>query len=311
MASGDLLPSTDGLLRRMGEALDAGSPLRVHNQGYVRLAPDRPAEIIEKESNNARPSQRRSSARSRQGPPRRQGPSRRSGSPGAAPRLGGLQVRAAFAAQLAELEEAYPGVRVLQDPDGLWLVAESAVLADLSRRAVFLIALPDRAAPRGWGFWLEDDEVRWIGPRHTNFEDGSICAFAPADDAWSAGRPLTTLLDLYTVWALRHLHLERVGRWPGKQYALTGSDPRLQAYYRLVECRDDELCGCGSETMRYADCCKPTDQRLNMIALATFFLRTLQGGFQARKPQAGIVEFAKEREAAPALKDVHIELRSS
>lgn len=121
-------------------------------------------------------------------------------------------------------------------------------------------------------------------------DDGTICAFAPNDGAWAEGGDLRTLFDLYSVWALRHLYLEVFGLWPGKQYALLGP-LALQVHYRLSECKDDELCGCGSETLRYADCCKPEDLKWNRLQLIEHFLRAIPGGFASRKPPAQVADF--------------------
>jgi hypothetical protein len=179
-------------------------------------------------------------------------------------------------------------------------------------KATFLVALPYRFGPGpcAWGFWTAAAETRWIGPRHTNFQDGSICAFSPDDRAWSEGGDLRALLDLYSVWTLRHLHLEVFGRWPGKQYALLGADPRVQAYYRWIECKDDELCGCGSETRRYSQCCKPSDLQWDVIELMGYFLRQIKGGFQSRRPQPSVAGFIEGRSALPKIADVHVQMAS-
>ncbi len=191
----------------------------------------------------------------------------------------------------------------------MWLLAKSSVLPGLDREALFLVALPYRSGPgpRSWAFWTAADQSAWIGPRHTNFGDGSICAFSPDEGAWSEGGDLRTLLDLYTVWALRHLHLEVFGRWPGKQYALYGADPRAQAWYRLREGRDDELCGCGSETRRYAQCCKPADLQMDCIELMKIFQRYVpSGGFSSRCPPPSLVAFIEGRSALPRIMEVMV-----
>jgi hypothetical protein len=151
--------------------------------------------------------------------------------------------------------------------------------------------------------------MSWIGPRHTNFQDGSICAFSPDDGVWSEGDDLRTLLDLYSVWALRQLYLEVFGRWPGKQYGLVGADYRVQAFYRQRECRDDELCGCGSETLRYFECCKESDLKCDVIGAMRLFLQTNPGGFESRKPPPALVSFIENRSALPSIADVHSTMR--
>jgi hypothetical protein len=213
---------------------------------------------------------------------------------------------------VTRLVEAYPTAQTFADDDGLWLLAKSAIISGLAREATFLVALPYRSGlgPRAWSFWTAAGRPSWIGPRHTNFQDGSICAFAPTDGTWSEGDELTTLLDLYSVWALRHLHLEVFGRWPGKQYGLQGADPRIQAYYRRIECKDGELCGCGSETLRYAECCKPSDLRLNVIELMSLFGRQVEGGFAGRRPPTSVGDFISARSALPRIAEVHLLIAS-
>ncbi|MBH5373390.1 hypothetical protein [Bradyrhizobium glycinis] len=194
----------------------------------------------------------------------------------------------------------------------MWLIAKSSIISGLMREATFLVALPYRsgAGPRGWAFWTADGQPRWIGPRHTNFYDGSICAFAPHDRVWFDGGDLTTLLDLYTVWTVRHLHLEVFGRWPGKQYALLGADPRVQAYYRKIECNDDELCGCGSETLRYAECCKQSDLQWDPMQLMSLFLSRVPGGFSTRRPPRSVLEFINGQSHLPRIAEVHLQMNS-
>jgi hypothetical protein len=109
------------------------------------------------------------------------------------------------------------------------------------------------------------------------------------------GGDLRTLLDLYSAWTVRHLHLEVLCRWPGKQYTVLGADPRVQIYYRRIECKDDELCNCGSETQRYAECCKPFDQQWNIIELMSLFPRQIVGGFSGRCLPASVVNFVEGR----------------
>jgi hypothetical protein len=217
-------------------------------------------------------------------------------------------LRDAYEGQVTRLAEAYPTVQAFHDDDGMWLLARSSIISGLAGEATFLLALPYRSGvgPRAWGFWTAAGaEIRWIGPRHTNFQDGSICAFSPDEGAWPEGGDLRTLLDLYSVWTLRHLHLEVFGRWPGKQYGIFGVDAGVQAYYRQRECNDDELCGCGSETRRYSECCKPSDLQWDIFQVMPAFLRQTNGGFQSRRPPPSVVGFIEGRSALPKIADVH------
>jgi len=142
-------------------------------------------------------------------------------SPGAAASLERPVARAFYENDLINAQAAYPGMRVWDQGEGMWLMTESGVLPHLTKAATFLTAINfSNQLVKSWGFWREYAiGVRWIGPRHTNFNDGSICAFEPTDGTWTFGSSLVQLIDLYSVWALRHLHFELFGRWPGRQVA--------------------------------------------------------------------------------------------
>jgi hypothetical protein len=302
-----LAPDTRVLLQEVGTALDENRPLRVKTDGLVVVDRESPTANTTLENGDERQRETRPTARSWERPARREGAARRSRQAGATTRVGGDVLRADYEGQMSRLAVAYPTVRALPDDDGIWLVARSKIISGFLREATFVVALPDRIgpAPRTWAFWDAGAETGWIGPRHTNFQDGSICAFDPTEGAWSEGGDLRTLLDLYSVWSLRHLYLETFGRWPGKQYTIVGADPRLQAYYRQIECKDDELCACGSETWRYAACCKSSDQQQSSVEQMTLFLREIPGGFASRRPPPAVVSFAEGRAAIPKIVDVH------
>lgn len=300
------------MLQQIGDALDEQRRLRVHNHGLVALDQAAPKVTAPKEKYDGRQRKRRSPARSREGTARRKGPSRGSRQAAAASRDGGNVLRKSYEGQMTRLAEAYPTLQTFPDNDGMWLLARSSIISGLAREATFLVALPYKSGPgpRGWAFWTADGQFMWIGPRHTNFGDGSICAFSPDDGTWTEGEDLRTLLDLYSTWALRHLHLEIFGRWPGKQYSLVGADPSVQAWYRKHECQADELCGCGSENRRYADCCQPYDLQLNILEVASLFLRATSGGFGNRQPPLSVVDFVEGKSALPRIADVHLQIVS-
>ena len=256
----------------------------------------------------------RPATRPRKGPARREGAAGRSRQAGSASRVVGDVLRTAYESQVKQLAEAYPTLKTFHDDDGMWLLATSSIIPGLLQEATFLVAVPYQPdiMPRAWAFWTAVATApRWIGPRHTNFHDGSICAFAPSDNAWSEGGDLRTLLDLYSVWTARQLHLEVFGRWPGKQYSILLPDPKLQAYYRWSQQHDhdDELCGCGSETRRYSECCKAADMKLDLAELMTNFLRQLPGGFSTRRPPPSILAFVAGRSPLPRMADVHLQMQ--
>jgi hypothetical protein len=182
--------------------------------------------------------------------------------------------RALYEDQLTKVRTAYPNTKSWPDPDGIWLLSESSVTPELDRAALFLTAISWSArSARAWAYWRESVfTVRWIGPRHTNFPDGSVCAFDPSDLTWTFGDPIVPLLDLYTVWALRHLHLELLQRWPGPQSV-------HHPYERRVEFRPGENCGCGSNR-HYDCCCKTSDASGRKVGQAVNYLTHTRGGLR-------------------------------
>ena len=198
---------------------------------------------------------------------------------------------------MRDLEITYPQTERWEDTGGMWLLVRSAVIDGLDRHATFLIGLPyaPGLGPRGWAYWTYSGQYSWMGRRHTNFPDGSICAFSPMEGVWSEGGNLVTLVDLYSVWALRQLHLELLGRWPGMQH----SNSR---FYRLMEFHDDELCSC-EFGLRYVDCCKSRDRAAflaNPQQLKAEFEQVTSGcALDGRMPPHLISEFIGGRLTAP------------
>lgn len=291
-------PDARFLLQQIGEALDDRRPVEVRDHGLVSLGSAPPALVQEKCHGK----------RQRQGGPpagsRSRSPGWKRAADGTASsqsRVGGL--RAGYEGQLGKLQAAYPTLKLFPDNHGMWLQVESSVMEGLHRKATFLVALPTEPGfgPLAWAFWSSEEGHQWIGPRHTNFFSGTVCAFAESDRAWREGGDLCTLIDLYTVWAFRHLHLDVMGRWAGKQYALAGHEP----YYRRMEFKDDELCSCPSGR-RYRECCKPSDMVLDGLMLKTAFEAAMGRAFRERAPHRKIVDFTNGSGPLPAIEDIHI-----
>lgn len=174
--------------------------------------------------------------------------------------------------QLQELALAYPGTRVWSQDRGFWLCVPAAILPELGRSACFVLQIqptsPEKV--RAWGFWRAGRVgATWIGPRHTNYLDGSICAFEKDAGTWTFGDSLVALLDILSVWAIRQLYVESFGCWPGPQ---ASSYP----YERLIEFQDTEHCGCAKPKGRYSQCCKPRDLSYKPLAIACAHI-TLSG----------------------------------
>ncbi|WP_157700429.1 hypothetical protein [Rhizobium etli] len=120
-----------------------------------------------------------------------------------------------------------------------------------------------------------------------------MCAYHPTlDNAWSPGGDLRTLLDLYSVWALRHLHLAVFDRWPGRQHAMPDAAGRSDPYYRLLQFKEAELCSCGSHR-RYGECCRPHDLKLPF--------RLIQQEFERRNGGCNILDRAAPAEITASI----------
>ena len=267
-------------LADMGKCLDDQAELRVLNGGVVvpgtpTFAPSTSG--VERKDVDAKAT-RRSETRPRPRSPRWERTSGRSWTTSAAAPVVSRHFKKQYEAELSGLGEFYPETQLWYRPDGVWLLWKSRVLNELPRHALFLTGVSYVSLTvRSWGFWAHElSAPLWIGPRHTNFGDGSICAFEPMDHTWTFGQPIVRLLDLYTVWALRHLHLEVLGKWPGQQVA----HYRIE---RILEQRDNEYCGCGASNKLYGDCCKHDDIAETEVADAVQFL------FLPRRPPTEVV----------------------
>ena len=223
-----------------------------------------------------------------------QGSTGRPGSTGGPPGTAASFVRGVRTVDDSErLSRAYPGTRTWSDPDGCWLLSPASLFDGLGRAAAFVVAVPNGAGPKAWGFWRTSSlTVGWIGPRHTNFPDGSICAFAPEDQAWTNADPIEALIDLYSVWAVRQLHLEMFGRWPGRQQF-------FHRFERWAECLPNEICDCGSGA-RYGGCCTSRDLGLNMVREAVRFTNLVKQPI--RLPPLEIALVAVGASAPPPLR---------
>lgn len=267
-------------LARIGHDLDRGIFPLVRNGGIVMPSDAAVPLSLGRESNDDSWKGTRIGSRqevSRQGPPAG-GP----WSPGQTPSIVSGEAVSLYEAELDAIRQAYPGTTVWRQDGCIWLLTDSLLLEKLQRAASFLIAISyTRAIVRAWGFWSDLlSYPRWIGPRHTNFPDGSVCAFEPADRSWEFGESLIELLDIYSVWAVRHLHLELFGRWPGPQSV-------AHPYERSIELAPDELCGCGQGSKEYRACCMKRDLARNRVADAVNFMMRYCGG--QRSPPAAVV----------------------
>ncbi len=257
----------DELLKRIGDDLDRKIYPDVYRGGRVEPGASNPSSSsgIGNKKNDPRKRQAASSdGRGFQGAQARQGSGRQAAPSTASPVLGELD---RDAKELEGVTEAYPQMKARATPSGFWLTGIVKPIRGLSSSATLCVFVPTsrHQLVKAWAWW---DSGLLIGPRHTNFGDASICSFEPRDRTWTRAHGLVRLLDLHVTWIVRHLHLHRLGRWPGDQALHT-------AFERIHENQDEELCGCSSpERHIYRDCCKSKDLLIpNWTVLAEFFSR--------------------------------------
>jgi hypothetical protein len=121
--------------------------------------------------------------------------------------------------------------------------------------------------------------------KHTNFPDASVCAFTPEHRPWPNPDGLLGLVDIYVLWAVRKLHRDHFGWWPGPQLGAC-------AHYRLREFDPREDCGCGSNK-RYGDCHLAADMLTEADAAAAEFRRLFDGNYDDRRPPEHVLEAAR------------------
>jgi hypothetical protein len=279
-------------LARIGASLDRRGAVRVRNGGFVVLNEQTVQSNQSTEISNGKAA-RRSAARPWPGPTRRQGAPDGPWTPGATTPVVGADLETRYEAELGVVCEQYPGAQFTRHEHGGWLLTNSGLLPGLSEHAIILtgISFAGRVV-RSWAFWGHPIAYPvWIGPRHTNFPDGSICSYEPADGSWQFGRALVSLLDLHTVWAVRHLYLREFGRWPGGQSIHFPGE-------RILEMRPDEQCSCADTEKLYRDCCMPRDLLSDRIAHCLDFHRQT-GGF--RQPPLEVVDFVRLNRGLPDL----------
>lgn len=260
-------------LRQIGHQLNRDIFPRICNGGYVNLSmQDGNDRRFKPRKTHERSRTRRSTAGTWQGTTRGQRPANRPRSSGAASPVINQCISEKYKSNLHEVAEAYPGAVAVSTSDCIWLRTDCLLLSGLDDSATVISVLPlyDKS-PRSWGFWSDGT---WVGPRHTNFPDGSICSFEPSDNTWAPGDSIVALLDLHTLWLLRHLHYRCLGWWPGSQCV-------RHPYERIAELKSNEKCGCDKRSGKsYKDCCQLQDENLSLLRLAVNFTITHDGGIR-------------------------------
>lgn len=281
------------ILRVIGEQLKNRVYPNVMEGGFVVPSkPTFPFKPLGKETDDVRSRKKRSTTGSWQRPSSGERETSKPWTSRQASKVIEPSIQAAYASELDTLLDAYPSTQFWHDRDGFWLLTESQLLPNLGRKAVFLCRVSmTRRHVRSWGFWSHSIiDYIWIGPRHTNFPDGSICAFDPNDNnAWVFGEPIIDLLDIYCLWATQHLHLEIIGSWPGPQSANITLE-------RILEIKDDEYCGCGTD-LPYKECCKEKDRAANIYVVLKNYILMTRGGH--RFPPDIVLQFMHKQNHPP------------
>lgn len=295
--------STIDLLKEIGNNLNKDIYPHVLDGGIVKPSENATPSLLwatnEKDNSNEKPRQGQTGPAAGSWPRTegRQGSPDRTGSPSNTPPAVSSALKESYESGLAEVQRAYPSSRVLHREDGFWLLTESSLLPGLSQKAVFLTGIPYNRTytVQAWGFWSGTPLAYpvWIGPRHTNFGNGSVCAFNPSDNTWNPGGSIVKLIDIYTLWALRQLYLQTFGRWPGRQVAHYLSE-------RIVEIKHDELCGCGLATL-YGKCHQQEDlSKMTYAEAVKDFSRKAEN----RAPPKAVVDFVRDKAELPRLMDL-------
>lgn len=282
------------VLKHIGCQLDRQVEVRVGNGGIVMPSDETdPSKTLGGDINHAIKRSRRSTTNPWQRTARWQGAPGRTGTAGTYASIGRPEHGQGHEVP-EEVAVAYPGAKIWHQGHGFWLLTESALLLGEGCPARIATAVCMRTeSVRAWAFWAPSmSRPVPIGPRHT-YLDGAICALDGTDDVWRFGDSLVSLLDLYTLWVFRHLHLERIGRWPGLQ---AGRD----YFERIVEFSSDELCGCDAPKGRYKDCCAPRDSGRDSIAAFLTYHRF----YGARRPPESLIGFVTKGEDPPAISDL-------
>lgn len=218
---------------------------------------------------------------------------------GEASRIGRIDEQAAGVEGLDNLSSAYPAIIKFSN-DGLWIIVMSKPLGRGGPQVTFVVAYPylAKVEPRAWGFWKLGEFPKFIGPRHTNFPDASICAFGPDDGAWKRADGVVALLDLYSTWVIRQLYFQHFDRWPGRQHGAS-------ALYRRTEFSSEEWCGCGSG-LRYGQCHEVSDKLLSEDEAREQHRQKLGSDYGPRKPPKSVIKFIRSGwSKIPSLKDAY------
>jgi hypothetical protein len=265
-------------LRTVGVSIDGGRQPTVFDGGFVGFSDETESEVMTDVAGQE--------AGSQSGPRSGRRARARSGAQAANHAFRSDALEAAHGVGFRILAQHYEAL-AFEDRNGLWVVVTSHPLGRDGPEVHFLIAVPldERLAPRGWAFAKTGPSTQLMSLKHTNFPDASICAFTPDHRPWPNSDGLLGLVDIYVLWAIRKLHRDCLGWWPGPQLGAC-------AHYRLREFDAREDCGCGS-SKRYGDCHLSADMLIDPVSAAAEFKRLFDGNYEDRRPPQHVVEAAR------------------
>ena len=265
-------------LRRLGQAIDIGQPPTVFDGGFVGFRDVAESEVM---TDVAQGQAYRSPTGSWQG--RRARPWR-APAPNHAFRSDAFGI--AFGPEFRRLAQHYAAL-AFEDRNGLWAAVPAKPLGQRGPEVHFLVAVPtdDRFSPRAWAFDKLGSRARLMSLKHTNFPDASICAFPHGHWPWPNPDGLLGLVDIYLLWAVRKLHRDYFGWWPGPQVGPC-------AHYRVREFDPREQCGCGSNK-RYGVCHMAADFLENPLVGRAEFRRQFDCDYDDRRPPGLILDAAR------------------
>jgi hypothetical protein len=275
------------ILSELGQAIDIDRQFQVFDGGRVGIVSDQ----TEKDKENERQGTRGSATGSRQGSA---GSRRPAGE--ARARLGLLDPQVVRLAGLEDLWRAYP-TDFIEGDHGLWIIVKSNPLGNDGPQVTFVLGYPytSKVEPRAWAFSKLGEFPKFVGPRHTNFPDASICAFGPDD--WNRSDGVAALVDFYSTWLIRQLYLQHFGRWPGRQHGAS-------ALYRRTEFSSDEWCGCDSGK-RYGECHEKADRLMSDEEAREEHRRVFKSDYGPRRPPKSLMKFVRSNfKKIPAFRDV-------
>jgi hypothetical protein len=292
----DLSPAQLALIGEVGAALFEGRALQASLNGLISIGP-----LTQSSNEKGNEHVERQGSRGSTTEPRE----RRQGTPPTSDSSRSVLERRNYRAQVAQIGRYYPGTRVWIRDDATWLAVPCCPLGQDGPWAKFLIAIPKRQSARllAWGFWHLGDRVHWIGHRHTNYPDGSICAF-PADGSyWRDGDPLCLFVDRLSEWAFRQLYYVVHHIWPGPQ------EGRWR-YYRLASTQLGECCPRCRGLTSYETCCRAIDEAESRPSDRREFIAEVGCDIGGQHPHDRLIAFAAgERSLPPRIAYVHPDAR--